>query len=109
MTEAEWLRENEPWQLVPSLDGKVSQRKLALYACACARHVWPLLKDRRSRRGVEIAEQHLEGSAERAILLSARSEAEKVQGVGAVVPTADVDVGYVVEICRTGAWAAWHA
>src|SRR4051794_29849898 len=40
-----------------------SVRKSQLFACACARLVWPLLSDERCRRGVETAERYLDGIA----------------------------------------------
>jgi hypothetical protein len=40
-----------------------SQRKGQLLACACARAIWHLLADERSRHGVEVAERYLEGKS----------------------------------------------
>src|SRR5262245_31850898 len=42
-----------------------SARKGHLFACACARQIWSLLADERSRHGVEVAERYLEGRASR--------------------------------------------
>jgi hypothetical protein len=48
-----------------------SARKSQLVACACARLVWHLLLDERSRRGVDVAERYLDGMAARSEMESA--------------------------------------
>jgi hypothetical protein len=57
MTEAEWLAATDPTPLVRFLEGRASDRKLRLFACACCRRVWHLLPDERSRKAVEFAER----------------------------------------------------
>ena len=42
------------------LHGRVSERKLRLFACACCRRMWHLLIDERSRRAIENTEQWLD-------------------------------------------------
>jgi hypothetical protein len=55
---------------------KSGRRKLRLFACACCRHFWEALGDGRSRRAVELSEQHAEGRAGQEELAKARSAAE---------------------------------
>ena len=45
MTEAEWLASSDPAAMLQEVAGKVSDRKLRLFACACARQVWDRLTD----------------------------------------------------------------
>jgi hypothetical protein len=56
MTEQEWLRCTEPQPMLEFLRGKLSERKLRLFACACCRHM-----DRRGNlsglAAVELAER----------------------------------------------------
>jgi hypothetical protein len=56
MTEAEWDASADPTPMLQYLRGKVSKRKLRLFACACVRRVWRLLADERSKRAVEASE-----------------------------------------------------
>src|SRR5438477_13041942 len=78
MNEREWLTSIEPTPMLGYLRGKASERKLRLFATACARRVWHLLPDERSRRAVELAERFADGLVGREALRAAEEEAEVV-------------------------------
>ena len=46
MTESEWLTCADPTRMLQRVDRPASDRKLRLFACACCRWVWPLLRDK---------------------------------------------------------------
>jgi hypothetical protein len=49
--------------MVVWLKGRVSERKLRLFAAGCCRRIWHLLNPKISRRGVEIIERFADGEA----------------------------------------------
>jgi hypothetical protein len=63
VSEQEWLACTDPQKMLELLRGKASGRKLRLFACACCRHIWPLLADPRSRHAVDLAERYADGLA----------------------------------------------
>jgi hypothetical protein len=61
MTRSEWLKATNPHELLAHLGDNAGDRKLRLVACACARRAWALLRDKRTRKAIEIAERYADG------------------------------------------------
>ena len=49
MNEGEWLTAQDPLPMLDFLEGKASERKFRLFACACARRHWGLFRYRAPR------------------------------------------------------------
>lgn len=64
MTEAEWNDCTDPQRLLEFLRGKVSDRKLRLFACACVRRIHRHLGVAKSPVLIEVAEQYADGEAD---------------------------------------------
>jgi hypothetical protein len=81
MTEREWLEGTDPAPMFELIDGRAGTRKLRLFACACCRHLWPLLPDElreHCRQLVELAERYADGLATRGELLAARNRPSRL-------------------------------
>jgi hypothetical protein len=76
MNEVEWLTGQDPQAMLSYLGGKVSERRLRLFACACCRRFWPQLRDARARQAVEVSERYAEGQANDVDLAEARERAQ---------------------------------
>jgi hypothetical protein len=86
MTEAQWLTSVDPVAMLEALTVggrsllatrfRVSDRKLRLFAAACARHAWRHLTDEGARAAVELAES--EGASAGA-LSAARAQVSSIQ------------------------------
>jgi hypothetical protein len=75
MTEQEWVGCADPEKMLEFLRGTASDRKLRLFACACARAVWDLLEDERARHAVEVGERYADGLSTTAELGAASNRA----------------------------------
>ncbi len=73
MTEAEWQGGSDPYAMLDYAAGKVSGRKLRLFACAGVRRHWDqLCHDARPRAAVEVSERFADGLATAEELAAAR-------------------------------------
>src|SRR5579872_5891452 len=78
MTEAEWLGSTDPSTMLELTRSRCSDRKLRLFACACCRTVWQLLR-KPHRRAVEVAEAFADGETTPADLKRAQGLAQEVE------------------------------
>ena len=60
MTESEWNKCTDPVFMLEFLRGKVNDRKVRLFSCACCRRIWHLLSEQ-SRDVVMLAERYADG------------------------------------------------
>jgi hypothetical protein len=86
------------------LRGKVSDRKLRLFAIACCRLVWHLITDERSQEAVAIAEAYADDRASTKRLKAAYKKAWDVKC--AAFRGAEIADGWSYESAQA-AWAAW--
>ena len=77
MREADWRTCTDSYLMLRFLWGRVSERKLRLFACACCRRIWDLLGEPH-RREIEVAERVIEGQATAEELSAASDAARRV-------------------------------
>jgi mannitol/fructose-specific phosphotransferase system IIA component (Ntr-type) len=76
----DWLTCTDPVSMIGSLTnaGRTAERKARLFACACCRRLWDLLRDEPDRRAVEVAERFADGLATAAELAAVRETVKEI-------------------------------
>jgi hypothetical protein len=103
MKKAQWRRSVDPVLMLDFLGVRATDRKSRLFACACGRRVWPLLKDERSRLAVEVGEQYADGIADDGQLARAGRDAFEAQReimTGVRDDAADMAACVACDACR---------
>jgi hypothetical protein len=77
MIELGWLACTDPTPMLEFLRGKASERKLRLFACACCRDIWNLIRSESSRRALEASEDYADGKIRRKKLIELRERARQ--------------------------------
>ncbi len=74
---------------------QMSTRKHRLFACACCRRFWHLIRDPRSHESVRVAELYADGQATRKMLSRVHKEAEiaQLEWTGRLMRGMDADFG----------------
>ena len=95
MDEVAWLACRDPEPMLDFLRGKVSERKLRLFAVACCRNIGHLLEDDMSGEALCLAERFADG-------LASNAERREVQRLtnGLAVFVLYADVSLVVDVVR---------
>ncbi|MFA5424729.1 MAG: hypothetical protein WC374_12825 [Phycisphaerae bacterium] len=93
-----WATAKPEWLIwVATRPGVLTDRELRLFACWSVRQIWHLLKDKRSRNAVEVAERYAVGNA---------TETELADAWAAARAAAWADA---LDAARAAAWAAARA
>jgi hypothetical protein len=123
MTEAEWLTCDDPSRLLGAVGPEgalglvLSDRKLRLYACACARRIARLFDDPRFLAAIDVAEAFADGFVDERSLSLAHSEALRALaktnsrhlGLAARDATRPSAAEAAATAFGNAAWTAWKA
>jgi len=106
MTEDEWNACSNASPLLEFMrnSGRVSDRKLRLFACACCRRSWELLHDERLRNALDVAERYVDGLVSTEEWRAAAVAGDDAHGEGADV--ANTTAKIMVADAATAAHAA---
>jgi hypothetical protein len=77
VTETQWLEAVDLDAMLVHLRRRASSRKLRLFACACCRQVWHLLRDPRAREAVEVSERYADSRVTARRLATAAGQARE--------------------------------
>jgi hypothetical protein len=104
VTEAEWNSCTDAQPMLAFLNARrlASDRKLGLFACACARRTWDMLTEPSSHSAIEIAERAADGLASAAEVQAAARAALAVSLIPTVPPSATSNDEIVLVIARGG-------
>jgi len=72
VTEAEWLQCADPTAMLEFLRGKVSDRKVRLFACSVCRQLASFVETKEYVRGIEAAEAYVDGGRMKAAMKRSR-------------------------------------
>jgi hypothetical protein len=75
MDRQQWLECTDARPMLAFLGGRVSKRRLRLFACACFRRVWDELTEEDSRRAVEFVERYADGEIQQEDVAAVRTAA----------------------------------
>lgn len=125
MFEERWLHCDDPEMMLRYMLGKTGDRKFRLFACACVRRIWPMLRDERSRSAVLMAEHYADLPGGHSQLLQVRNEARlaeqhfrllarpgdtednRARWAARAAQATVEDTGW--DVARNAAWSAAHA
>ena len=108
MKEAEWRMCNSPSQMLAWNRGW-SARRRRLFACACVRLVWPLVRHDRSRRVVEVAERYADKLATGKEMAAARAAAPGQDDEAAARWAARAAIACAIPACAEAAQSTLSA
>ena len=107
MAEAWDKCENPSWLIwIATRSGVFDDRTLRLFACWCARQVWHLLTDERSRNAVVVAERYADGKATSEELSAAESAAESAAWSAAESAAESAARSAARSAAESAAWSA---